>query len=1143
MGTAKINIVIVILCATLFWALTNHSAASEMGQLLDEGNKAFEAENYPRAMEIYTRGLELADEANDREMITRFLRHIGAVHQALKQHNQALAYFNKALKGTREINNRNLEGFCLHSLGMSYAALAQYDEALRAFNQALEISREIKNRPIEGAALQGIGIVFSNEASYDQAKQYLQQALAIHQETKDRAAERHVLAVLGMIAAQTGRYDMSLDFHRQALAISRNRQDLPAVATALREISACYTALGQDQQALELLPQALEIHRKIKARGEEADDLLGFGAVYGDLGQFDKSLPYFRQALAIYREIGDRPGEERTLLNLGVLSGNLGNHQEEMSYLQQALAISQEIKNRKGEGEALAGIGNALRQAGQNEEALKAYRESLEIFREQRDRKGEKEALSGIGSVYKELGRYAEAMDVQVQALALARAFVNPPGIILPLTELGRLSLDLRQDEQALDYFQQGLAVARKIKARHNESTILMNLGIAYKRLGRYDQALHCYQESLAIAREVRDRASEGHIFTNLGNIYLELKKFGEAQKNYQSALAIHREFHHPAAEAATLLSMGVAYKALGRYAEAHRALQEGLKISHNLGAPEFLWMIQAELAEVAAKQKNPEAAISHYEESLNIIESLRAGLEGQETKLSFMVNKFSVYDELIVLLQSLHRQDPSKGYDRKALEIFERKQGRILLEEVGKSGATVFRGLPEPIKAKETELENQLTTLQSDRQQLLAQKDPAPQRLHTLEQQLQQTKTQQQSLKAEIKQLYPEYFSLKYPQPANLRELQEKVLRSGEVMLVYGIIGEENYLWVIGRNQLQSFPLNLKRRELGEMVNNYRVSLWNHLEDLGQIQDEGKINQLTAKSRKELRPLQEALAERLLPEEAWRMLGQAQVWYIVPTASLYGLPFESLLIPGKSKPGYLVEKHAIAYLSSASLLKVTRDWQAHRTNLAPYPLLAFANPLYQQASAAPAQISRSRSPLNYKKRLGESFLPLPETEVEVKEIKEILEAIDSSQPLQLGEAASRSTILSFNRQKKLAQYRYLVFACHGLRAGEVENLGQPALVLSHPDPVDKQNGYLTMADVFKLTLNADLVALSACNTGIGELQEGEGMIGLTRAFMYAGTPSVSVTLWPVESESTVKLSTGFFQGLKEGKGRAAALQ
>ncbi len=169
----------------------------------------------------------------------------------------------------------------------------------------------------------------------------------------------------------------------------------------------------------------------------------------------------------------------------------------------------------------------------------------------------------------------------------------------------------------------------------------------------------------------------------------------------------------------------------------------------------------------------------------------------------------------------------------------------------------------------------------------------------------------------------------------------------------------------------------------------------------------------------------------------------------------------------------------------------------------------------------------------------GSNFQALPLTEEETRLIAELLDVPEGSEALHLRERASRSSVLRLNEQKRLDDYRYVLFAAHAILPDEVEHLTQPAIVLSHPET----DGYLTMADAFGLQLNADLIALSACNTGRGEHVKGEGIMGLTRAFMYAGTSAVAVTLWSVDSAASRELNTRFFGHLKAGQSLVNALR
>ena len=849
-------------------------------------------------------------------------------------------------------------------------------------------------------------------------------------------------------------------------------------------------------QALAKFQQGLELAKKTHQQPAVADCLGNLGLVYDALDQYDRALEYHQQALAMHRELKDRRGEGHDLNNMGVVYRHLSQYDRALEHHQQALAIFREIKDRGGEAQALSQLGLISWFVGQYDRAVEYNQQALAIFREVKDHRGEGHTLGNLGVEYYRLG----------------------------------------QSQQAIEYHRQALAIARKIKDRRNQTNELINLGEVYHDIGQYQPALECYRQALELARKLKSRRSQGQALTDLGLTYYAMGRYQQALECHQQAVTIHRETKNKVDQGADLISLGLVFDNLGQADQARKALQEALKLCQEVGQPENLWRAQRGLGKVEAHQASYDQAIAHYRQALDTIEGLRAGLGSKESKSTYMKNKLFVYDELIELLRSLHEKDPTKGYDRDALEIFERKQGRLFLEEMGQSGARNFAGLPEEVKSRETELENRLDQLQAALVKERSQPQPDQARLQTLETELQQAREAFQTLKVEIRTKYPDYYALKYPQPAKLAELQTQVLKPGEVMLVYGVLHHKTCLWIIGKEVFQLHTLPVGEQDLGGKVAAYRRLI------LKAGEDAAKAAGPQTPARQELDQLRQELYRLLLPAPVGAALSPGNVLYVIPTGPLYYLPFESLATqaPGQP-PHYLVEDYAIAYLSSASLLKTLREAQARKQTQPAYPLLAFANPRYETGPGAPPgdKSLRGLQTRAYRDILGGKFEELPETEDEARAIKELLKAPDPSYPLLVKEAASRSAIFSLNQDGKLSAYRYLVFACHGILPGEVDRVVQPALVLAYPE----KHGYLTMGDVFGLKLNAELVSLSACNTGRGAEVKGEGVVGLTRAFMYAGTPAVAVTLWSIESESAKELNVGMYRYLSQNHGRAAALR
>ena len=890
-----------------------------------------------------------------------------------------------------------------------------------------------------------------------------------------------------------------------ATAFSCNQapaQDLGSVSRAALQ---AYNA-SDYAQALEKGREALELARKSGNRQAVGILLLFLGGVQTDLSQYEKALEYYEEALTIRREIGDRKSIAETLNEAGIVYSSLGRYEKALSCHEEAMAIDKEIANHQGVGADLAEIGIVYCYLARYENALSRFDEALAIHKEIGARQDIAGDLAEIGIVYSYLGQY----------------------------------------EKALGYFEQALAIHKELGARKDIAGDLAEIGTVCSFFGQNEKALKYYEEALAIQKEIGDRNGAGKSYGDIGIVYLDLGRLDKALSNLDESLKIDKEVGDLEGAAINLTGIGTVYSGLGKYEDAYEPLRESLKIGVEIGAPEVLWRALCRLGKASAKLGKDLEAVSHYQKAIDTIETMRAGLSEKETKIIFMSGKIFVYDELIELYQKMHSDDPTKGYDKKALEIFERKQGRVFLEEMGKSGARDFAGLPSAVRDSEADLENRmekaLGNIAAARSKGANQQDTA--NLQALEAHLQQLRADYHTLQEEIRTSHPDYYALKHPEPAGLEDIQEKTLSPDEFMLVYEVMKESVCLWVIGSKHFGLYAIKIGENKLGQKIISFREGARSILKALSALR--GTRESVEAGSRAVSLEGQE-LYELLMPKDAREALSGAKTLYIVPTGPLYSLPFEALVsrMDG-GRPHYLVEDYPIAYLSSASLLKTLRETQARKGAKARFPLLAFANPVYGRSAAPGATRGeptvadmRTRAYLNL---MGGTFLELPETEEEAREIKTILMAPDSSMSLQLRQEASRSNVLKLNEAQKLSDYRYVVFSCHGVVPDVTNQVSQPALVLSQPDPAGG-DGFLTMADTFGLRLNADLVTLSACNTGRGEEVRGEGVMGLTRAFMYAGTSALSVTLWSVESISAKRLSTGLYENLQAGKGRAEALR
>ena len=1097
-------------------------------QLHEEAKQAFIAADYQTALTKWQSALNQARRLNHQEYISKFLVNIGVIHYQLGHYQPALHHYQQALAIDQERQDKSAQSADLVNIGLVNYSLGQYSVALDYYQQALTIQEASNDQLGKSNTLGNISLVYNSLGEYPTALTYGEQALAQHQEFHDQQAISNDLSNLGMIYDNLGEYAQALNYYQQALVIKQKLGDRHGMANNFANLGTAYQKMNNYSAAENYYQQALKIQQELGDQSGIGKTLTNLGTIADSLGQYPRALKYYQQALLIHTQLGDQASLASNLTNIGVIYDNLGQYQSALTYYQKALDIQKAIGDQQGVGQTLSNLGIVYQNLGDFSQALTHYQAALPIQRDLGDQAGEANTLTNLGVVYNSQGQYPQALVHYLDALAIQQTLGDKQRIGNNLSNLGVLYYNLGQLEPALGYLLQALTIRGEIGDKVGESTDLSHLGVVYDSLGLSAKALTTYQQALASKQALKDKRGEAIVLSHLGAQQANSGNYQAALEYFQRALQLDRQLGDRQGEGNDLANIGLIYQQLGQLQQAYTTLQTSVKQLEELGTDKR-WYAQRGLASVQVQLEQNEAALTQYGRAINTIEKLRADLQDRTDKLAFISDKLYVYDEFIDLLQGLHQEYPHQGYDGKALEIFERKQGRVFLEEIGKSGATRFGGLPAAITQQERSLNEQYRTIQANlvaaRNQPLSQQQPT--QIKTFTQQLATITAKQADLQNHIQQHYPDYYALKYPQPASVTALQHEVLQPNECLLIYGVMARQTILWVVTPQQLAIFTLPLGEAKLRELVGYIREVIINRLPEFVE----------------ESQPLYELL----LPQSIRPLLAQAHTLYVVPTGPLYMLPFESLVTHTTEEniPHYLIEKYSISYLSSASLLKILREVQSRRQIQPQKKLLAFADPAYSacQESIDSRTVARARTVSQirtkaYRDVLGAICFPnLPETATEANAIAALFNSNDSN--LYLGKAANLKTLFQLNQSQQLSDYRYLLFATHGLLPYEVDGLAQAALVLSYPEV----EGYLTTAKAFRLQLNADFINLSACNTGGGEKIKGEGVMGLTRAFMYAGTSAIGVTLWSVESSSAENMSVGIFENLTQGQTAAKALQ
>lgn len=941
----------------------------------------------------------------------------------------------------------------------------------------------------------------------------------------------------------------ALERYEKALALWRSLNDRPGEAAALGHIGTAHYLLDEKQKALDAFQRQLQLWRAETDRLKEvAEAIHNIGVIYASMGMAQKAIEFYQEALPLRRAAGDRLGLTSTLDNLGLAYLYAGEMQKASDYSHQALALFRELNDRTGMANTLNNIGGINFTLGDYRKALEYFGQALELRRALGQRRDESIALNNIGRVHDLLGEAQKALDYHRQALEIRRALGNRLMEGTSLNNIGLVYDWLGEKEKALEHYKQALELFRAANDRNFEATTLNNIGAFHlNTLKDAKTALEYYTRSLEIRRALGQPVEIATTLDNIGGLYNSSGDPRKALEYHRQALELRRAAGHRLGEAVSLNGMGAAYYSLGELATALDYFNQALKLFRSIGDRARAAVTLYGMAMTERDRGNLDEARLRMEESLNLIESLRGGVASQELRASFLAQKQDYYEFHTDLLMRLHQREPAKGHDITALQASERARARSLLELLAEARIDVEQGISPELKQRERVTHLRIARIQGQLIQAYSQAKPEQGKAATLEEELKQADAEREQLSVEIRQRHPRYAGLRYPEPIGLKVIQS-LLDGRTVLLEYAPGKDASFLFAVTRNDFLVARLPPA------------ASIAARVEALRPLLASRPQRSAYGKQIEHSRQLY-----RELIEPAAKLLHDKQNLIIVPAGILHYLPFEVLLTAGEERElaaagstrlPYLLRDYAISYVPSASVLAGLRNRTEARPARAK-TLLAFADPVYvsgARAEAGPVP-SRLRGAFGDERiwRLG----PLAESRREVEQISALYPKDQVA--LLLGERASEENVKTAER---LSQYRFIHFATHGLLnearpsysglilslADGDKNSLSAASKPARSDPPSEgipqsEDGLLQVYEIFNLRLNADLVTLSACETGLGKEVKGEGLVGLAHAFFYAGTPSVLVSLWKVQDRSTADVMVNFYKELGRAQNKAEALR
>jgi CHAT domain-containing protein len=713
--------------------------------------------------------------------------------------------------------------------------------------------------------------------------------------------------------------------------------------------------------------------------------------------------------------------------------------------------------------------------------------------------------------------------------------------------------------DEAVRYLESALPLARQIGFRNAEANVLYQLGVGTYLSGEPERSREYLQQALDIQSAVQDVRGQALTLRQLAAVQLALGLPREALPSITDAMK-----KSPAGDAVAYsgaLTLANVHAALGDAPTAGATYQQALDRFRKIRARDRESAALVMFGDFQARQGRYAEARALLQQGLAVYESLRSRIVDPDLRMSYTARSLPFYQRYIDVLMSLERDSPGAGFAEEAFSTSERARARGLLEMLATSGVDIRRGVDPALVEKERTLRWDLNAKAAVQTSLLSGKrDDA--RLQLLEKQMTELSAALRETTTRIRQESPTYAELVEPQPLTPAEVG-RLLDDDTVLLEYALGETRSWLYAVTPTSFDSFPLPSRRA-----IDDAARDLYRLLTSRQPVSGESAAQRQARvrRSDAELKDRRRALANLVLGPVGARLAGQwrGRRLAIVPAGALEYVPFGALPLPGA--PGNavgdtpLVRAHELVTLPSASVLALLRQPRGRRAAMSGV-VAVVADPVF---SADDPRVGKRATPV---KRPATVPAPAPETPVEGQPGRSVttraLEpfagagvraalarlpftrtearaVVSLAPPASVLHATDFDASLSLITSGRLEGYRMVHFATHGLINSTRPELS--GLALSLVDNRGRpQDGFLRLNTIYNLWLPADLVVLSACQSALGKEIAGEGLVGLTRGFMYAGAPRVVASLWQVSDLATAELMKRFYAGMLQRRLPASA--
>lgn len=1059
------------------------ASEAKADQLLQQGIEQSNNYQFAAAYQSWQQALTLYQYTNNRYGMGKAALNLGLVQMILGDSEAVKALCWRSSQAFDGVD-RAAAAIALSCAVVGIADTEATELATGYQNRALKMAQEARSRSAEGQVLENLASASLNQENAAKAVEYGQKSLALARLVKDQKAEGRILAILGTALNVSGQFKKSIEYGQQSLAIAQAVGDRLTEGRVLGRLGLAYWGLKETTKAIDYQQQSLAIARAIQDRITQSLALENLGQIYQATNQPEKAIQSYEQSWQVLQSTKSYSRNRQILMRLGDFYLERGDYPKALKYYEQSQGF---VKNALAAAKISCRQGDTYFELDDYGAAISRYSYCLGVARKVKNQQEELRALQGLGRVFHTRVEYGEALEAYQQSLVIARQIQDRESEAKGLSFLGSTFLTIGDSTQAIEYQQKSLTLARQIQDVRGQARALNALGRTYASLENYSKALEYQQQSLALVRTIGDRKQESAVLIALGNTYRVLGNYAKALDSQQQSLSIAQSQQDNSGEIEALGALGNTYLAMGNVSQAIAHLENRLNA----------------LVDTANGKRQSAGGIA----TLNW--SMMSDAFGD---LGFAYYKAGDLPKAAVRLQDAISSIANR---RGTLNDLQRV---TYLENQNRYFNTLQQVLiaqNKPLKALEI-VENVRSRAFLDL--LVARLDPAVALSYY------QAAQQQYYVDRRTGPIAPEIV---------VERIQQVAKVQNATLVSYSVVDQTNlFIWVVNPTGQITFrsvklptspstsstpsgrsPSQPTRQPVAEVVAQLRL----RIRGLGvqaaspQAQPSGQIDFKTDPllMNPQLRQLHQQLIEPiadLLPRNPTERV------IFVPQGPLFLVPFPALL---DANGQYLIEKHTILTAPAIQVLELTHQQRASIRTSAAENILIVGNPTMPKvATLEPGQPAVA-------------LPPLPGAESEAKAIAQLFKT-----SFLTGNQATKATVL-----QRMMKARFVHLATHGLLD---ERNGINSAVALAPSTTD--NGLLSAIELLNLKLQAELVVLSACDTGRGKVT-GDGVIGLSRALISSGVPSVIVSLWSVPDSPTAELMIAFYRNLRQSSDKAQALR